>query len=234
MILLEICCDDVAGAAIAEQNGAHRVELCADLAHGGTTPSLSTVSAVLASISTIDLQVLIRQRPGDFVYSSAEVDAMVSDIAAIRALVPPAGVTVGFVIGALTQDGRVDVPTMERLLLATGLAPVTFHRAFDSVTDQEESLEDIIELGIDKVLTSGGHETALEGIGSLANLVEQAETRISVLAAGSIRAHNVAQIVRKTAVDEVHLRANVTADSSTTSPDVVRDVVTALAELGYP
>jgi copper homeostasis protein len=227
MTLVEICHEDLAGAAIAETCGADRVELCTGLAQGGTTPSLGTVSTVLASIRTIGLQVLIRQRPGDFVHDVAEVNAMVSDIAAIRALPRPTGVTVGFVIGALTGDGRVDVPATTRLRRACGTAPVTFHRAFDAVANQVEALETIIDLGLDRVLTSGGQLTAGAGITHLADLVERADQRISVLAAGGIRAHNVAEIVRRTGVSEVHLRANATAGSSPTSPQVVRAVIAA-------
>jgi len=235
MTLLEICLDDIGGAAIAEHCGADRIELCADLAQGGTTPSLGTVSAVLASITSVGAHILVRQRPGDFVYRGIEVDAMVRDIEAIGALTRPAGVTVGFVVGALTADGQVDLAVMTLLLRACGSAPVTFHRAFDAVTDQSESLEVIIDLGIDRVLTSGGQATALAGIGNLADLVDQADNRLSILAAGSIRPDNVAEIVRKTGVSEVHLRAQSTADGNpgstppTTSAEVVRAVSSALA-----
>ena len=231
MTLLEICLDDLGGAAIAEHCGADRIELCADLAQGGTTASLGTVATVLASISTVGAQILIRQRPGDFVYQRTEVDAMVRDIEAIGALTRPADVNVRFVVGALTADGRVDVPVMTRLLRACGSAPVTFHRAFDAVADQGASLEVIVDLGIDRVLTSGGQASALAGVGQLADLVDQADDRVSILAAGSIRPHNVAEIVRKTGVSEVHLRAatDETSALSATSAEVVRAVSRALA-----
>jgi copper homeostasis protein len=226
--LLEICLDDVAGAAVAEQAGADRIELCADLAQGGTTPSIGTVSTVLRSISTVGVQVLIRQRPGDFGYSAIEVEAMVSDIEAITRLPRPIGVTVGFVIGALTADARIDVPTTARLLEACGAAPVTFHRAFDEVADQRASLETLIELGLGRVLTSGGRPTALAGMDRLAGLVDQAAGRISVLVAGGVRAHNVVQIVRGTGAGEVHLRTTAGLTSATTSADVVRTIAAAL------
>jgi copper homeostasis protein len=233
MTLLEICLDDVGGAAVAEQSGADRIELCANLGQGGTTPDLGVVSSVLGTVTAVDVQVLVRSRPGDFVYTRAEVDAMATDIAAIGALMPPNGVTVGFVIGALTGDGRVDVPAMTRLRRACGSAPVTFHKAFDEAANLKESLEVIIDLGMTRVLTSGGQPTALAGVGALADLVEQATGRISILAGGGIRAHNVVEIVRRTGVTEVHLRASGTASaistSSTGTPATSAEVVQAVA-----
>ncbi|HST82385.1 MAG TPA: copper homeostasis protein CutC [Kineosporiaceae bacterium] len=231
MTALEICLDDVAGAAIAERNGADRVELCANLAQGGTTPSIGTIATVLASVTTVDVQVLVRQRPGDFCYAPLEVAAMVHDIETIGALVRPAGVKVGFVIGALTRDQQVDVPVLARLVRACDSSPVTFHKAFDSVPDQSTALEIIIDLGIERVLTSGGQATAVAGLSNLASLVEQANGRTSVLAGGGIRAHNVEGIVRGSGVREVHLRATPTAGGTTTSAEVVRAVVASLARV---
>jgi copper homeostasis protein len=152
----------------------------------------------------------------------------VADIVAVRALPRPPTVTVGFVIGALTRNGAIDVPVTTRLLRACAGVPVTFHRAFDVVTDQGSALEVLIDLGLDRVLTSGGQPTAVAGIDSLAELVERADERISVLAAGGIRARNVAEIVRRTGVREVHLRANPAADSASTSAMVVQAVRAAL------
>jgi copper homeostasis protein len=233
MTLLEICLDDVGCAAIAEQSGADRIELCANLGQGGTTPDFGIVSSVLGTVTAVDVQVLVRSRPGDFVYTRAEVDAMVTDIVAIGALAPPAGVTVGFVIGALTGDGCVDVPAMTRLRRACGSAPATFHKAFDEAANLKESLEVIIDLGMTRVLTSGGQPTALAGVGALADLVEQATGRISILAGGGIRAHNVVEIVRRTGVTEVHLRASGTSSaistSSTRAPATSAEVVRAVA-----
>jgi copper homeostasis protein len=229
-VLLEICLEDVAGAALAERGGADRIELCSDLAQGGTTPSIGTVSTVLNSVNTVGVQVLVRQRPGDFVYSPVEVDAMVTDIEAIGALARPAGVTVGFVVGALTRDARVDLSVMSRLLEAAGTAPVTFHRAFDEVADRRAALETLIDLGVGHVLTSGGQVTAVAGIADLAGLVDQAGDRISVLAAGHVRPHNVAEIVRKSGVGEVHLRAQTPSKPTCTSAEVIRAVAAALAD----
>ena len=155
MTILEVCLDDLAGALTAERSGAHRIELCAALDDGGITPSVGTVTTVLASLTSMTVMVLIRQRGGDFVYSPAEVDAMVADITAIRSLPRADGVIVGFVIGALTADGTIDEAATTALLAACEEHPVTFHKAFDLTVDQPKALETLIELGVARVLTSG-------------------------------------------------------------------------------
>lgn len=242
MTVLEICLDDVEGAATAESHGADRIELCANLSEGGTTPSIGTVKTVLDSITTIGVQVLIRQRPGDFVFSSAEVSAMCADIEAIRSLETPPSVTVGFVIGALDRDNLIDVEATERMLDACGEAPVTFHKAFDYTPDLGSSLDTLISLGIHRVLTSGGPGSALDGVENLAALMARSAGRVSILAAGGIRAHNVAQVLTRTGVPEVHLRAGEpvpirrhgqptaydTAGRTVTSAAVIDDVLVQL------
>jgi copper homeostasis protein len=205
--LLEVCLDDIQGAVAAERCGADRIELCANLGAGGTTPSIGTVATVLSAVQRIGVQVLVRQREGDFVYSPAELDAMCADMDAIRALAAPDGVEVGFVIGALTADGAIDRDAVTRLMRAAGGAAVTFHRAFDQAEEAGLALETLIDLGVDRVLTSGGAPTAEEGASALAGLVEQSAGRIAILAGGGIRPHNAAVIVARTGVTEVHLRA---------------------------
>ncbi len=205
MTAVEICIDDVEGATVAEQCGADRVEVCAALSEGGTTPSIGLVSAVLARVSRIGVQVLVRPRAGDFVYSPAEVDVMLADIAAVRAL--PAAVPVGFVVGALTAAGSIDTAVLARLVEAAGPCPVTFHRAFDTLPDLPAALPALVSAGVARVLTSGGAPTAAEGAEVLRSLVSLADGRIVVLAAGSVRGANVAALVAATGVPEVHLRA---------------------------
>lgn len=214
MTLLEVCLDDVDGAIIADQRGADRIELCTGLADGGTTPSIGTVATVLRSVQRIGVQLLVRQRGGDFVYSRTELDAMCADIEAFRALAAApgvdggtGGVTVGFVLGALTPDGAVDVSAMERLLAATGSAPVTFHKAIDVTSDLRESLRAVIDLGIGRILTSGGQPSAVAGSDMIADLVQRSAGRVQIMAAGGIRPDNVAGIIARTGVPEVHLRA---------------------------
>ncbi|WP_374008594.1 copper homeostasis protein CutC [Leifsonia sp. LS-T14] len=207
MTVVEICLDDLAGVRVAEEAGADRVELCAALGEGGITPSIGTVAGALRAAARIGIQVLIRQRPGDFVYDEVEVQAMVDDIHSMRALPNPAGVTLGFVIGALRDDGRINGDATRRLVAACGDAPVTFHKAFDQVEDRAAALEQLVGFGITRVLTSGCAPAAREGAEGLARLVDQAGDRITILAGGGVRPGNAAEIVAATGVREVHLRA---------------------------
>lgn len=209
MTLVEVCLDDLDGIAIAERAGADRVELCASLAEGGTTPSLGTVAVALRTVRRIGVNILVRQRPGDFVFSRAEVDAMVDDIRAIRALPNPSAVTLGFVIGALRPDGSVDIDATRRMLEACEGTPVTFHKAFDQTPDLPAALDELIGLGVTRILTSGGEATARDGAVKLAELVVRARGRVSILAGGGLRPANVAELVGRTGVPEVHLRAGV-------------------------
>jgi copper homeostasis protein len=245
MSVLEVCLDDIDGAIAAERAGAARIELCAALDDGGITPSLGTVAAVLASVTSLTVMVLIRQRGGDFVYSPAEVDAMVADIHAIRRLDRPDGVGLGFVIGALTPSGVVDEEVTARLVAACGDHPVTFHKAFDLSFDLGSELETLVSLGVARVLTSGGATTALEGAEALARLVAQSKGRIEILAGGGVRAHNAREIMTRTGVTELHFRAShdvpsrghqggasALYDSGTrtvTSEDLVRGMLAAVA-----
>jgi copper homeostasis protein len=240
--LVEICLDDLAGIRVAEEPGADRVELCAALGDGGITPSIGTVAGALRLASRIGIQVLVRQRPGDFVYSDDELQAMVDDIHSIRALANPSGVPIGFVIGALRADGEVNVDATRRLVASCGDAPVTFHKAFDQVPDRGAALDRLAALGVSRVLTSGGAATALEGADELARLVDLAGDRVTILAGGGVRPANVADIIERSGVSEVHLRAVVpvasaaagaptaydTGERDVTSADVVRAVVAAV------
>ncbi|MCD2443842.1 copper homeostasis protein CutC [Agromyces sp. SYSU K20354] len=214
MTLLEICLDDVDGAPVAEAAGADRLELCAAIGEGGITPSLGTVAAVFDRVRHVGVQVLVRQRPGDFVYSDAELDAMAADIRAIRALPRPEGVKLGFVVGALTPDGTIDRSATERLVAAARDVPVTFHKAFDQCPDQFAALDRLIDLGCERVLTSGGAVSAIEGSAQLAELVAHASGRIAVLAGGGVRPDHVGELVRTTGVGEVHLRAGASVPSA--------------------
>ena len=214
MTLLEICLDDVDGAPIAEAAGAGRLELCASLGEGGITPSLGTVAAVFDRVQHVGVQVLVRQRPGDFVYSDGELDSMAADIGAIRALPRPEGARLGFVVGALSPDGSIDRPATERLVAAAGDVPVTFHKAFDQCPDQFAALDQLVALGFERVLTSGGAATAIEGSAQLARLVSHASGRIAVLAGGGVRPDHVGALIRRTGVGEVHLRAGASVPSA--------------------
>ena len=227
MTLVEICVDDVAGARTAEHAGADRVELCADLLEGGITPSPGMVERTLAAVTRVGVQVLIRPRGGDFRYDADEVAVMRADVRAVRALGDGAPVPVGFVLSGLTADGRVDRDVLAALVDECWGAPTTFSKAFDEVPDRAAALDVLAELGVQRVLTSGGAATAAAGAGELRALA--ADGRVTVLAGGSVRSGNVADLLRRTGVPEVHLRAPGPADGRPrTSPDEVAAVVAAV------
>jgi copper homeostasis protein len=204
----EVCVDGVAGAVAAERAGADRVELCAALFEGGLTPSLGTVEQTLSRVSRIRVHPIVRPRGGDFCYDADELAVMERDITRFRA----AGVP-GVVIGALTPDGAVDSPTVRRLLAAADGLSVTFHRAFDMVADPLAALDTLVELGIDRVLSSGQEASALDGAPLIAELVAAAGDRIAVMAGAGVTHRNVARIVAQTGVSEVHFSAGEIADS---------------------
>lgn len=207
MKLLEVCVDDIAGARIAERAGADRIEFCGDISSGGTTPSIGTINVALQEVQRMSIRILVRQRGGDFVYSPAEVEAMINDIQAIHEASADKEIDLGFVIGALSQDGSIDMPTTRSIMDACGTRPVTFHKAFDLTTDLDRSLDQLIDLGVSTVLTSGGAPTAVEGKEALRRLKQRAAGRIELLAGGGVRPHNVLEIVKDSGLEHVHFRA---------------------------
>jgi len=226
MTLVEICVSDVPSALAAEKAGADRVELCADLGQGGTTPSLGAVEVALRTLRRVGVRVMVRPRGGDFRVGEVERQVMLADIAAIRALANPHGLAVGVVVGALTADGQLDRPVLADLIEAAGPLPVTVHKAFDEIDDQTAALEQIVDLGADAILTSGGAPSALAGAARIAALGSRAAGRLRVIAAGGIRSANVDEVLARTGATEIHLRAPIQrAGRETTDPDEVRRVV---------
>lgn len=201
-LLLEIAADGLGSALAAQAGGADRVELCADLANGGVTPSVGVIAAARAAL-TLPLHVLIRPRAGDFYYSQAEIRAMQYDIEECARL----GCH-GIVIGALDAAGEVDVAVCRELIAAAGPMSITFHRAFDTVSDREAALEALVGLGCKRVLTSGAHSSAPEGATVIAAVVRQAAGRIGVIAGAGIRPKDVRQLVTATGVREIHASAS--------------------------
>ena len=201
MPLLEIAAASIASALAAQEGGADRIELCANLREGGTTPSHGTLVEARRRLR-IPIHVLIRPRGGDFLYDVAEVAAMISDIEDCAR----SGAD-GVVIGALDADGNVDLALCRRLVAAAGKLDVTFHRAFDAARDPAAALEDIIALGCARVLTSGAAASATQGAEAIANHVRQANGRIAILAGGGVNADNVRELVARTGVTECHSSA---------------------------
>jgi copper homeostasis protein len=207
---IEICIDSVEGMAAALQGGAGRVELCADLLSGGTTPSAGMIRHVRTQ-SRLGLMVIIRPRGGDFLYSDLELDVMLDDIRTAAQLGAD-----GVVIGCLRADGRVDLDRNARLIDAARPLAVTFHRAFDLTPDPRQALEDLVCLGADRVLTSGQEAGAFEGRERIAELQRQAAGRIIVMPGGGITPDNVGRIIEATGVTEVHLSARREVESGAT------------------
>lgn len=206
-VAVEICVDDRAGALVADRGRADRIELCANLLEGGTTPSLGLIQSVLRSVEHTGVQVIVRPRGGDFVYDDDEIDVMCADLAAIAEAAAGAATPVGVVTGALNRTGAVDRVALQRLVAAAFPLPVTFHKAFDATPDLLVAYDVLRELGVTRVLTSGGPGTALEGVEVLAELVRRSEAGgPTVLVGGSVRPANVRRILAATGAREVHMR----------------------------
>ncbi|HEV7550049.1 MAG TPA: copper homeostasis protein CutC [Candidatus Angelobacter sp.] len=196
--MLEICVDSVESAAASERGGADRVELCAGLPEGGTTPSAGMIAAVRKKIA-IGLQVMIRPRGGDFCYSADEFGIMQRDILIAKQL----GANC-VVFGILDTDGKVDKERIRQLVNMARPLKVTCHRAFDMARDQEQALEDLMEIGVDRVLTSGGKKSAVDAMPTLKQLVQQSNGRIAVMACGELSIANVKAVIAYSNVTEVH------------------------------
>lgn len=198
-MIVELSTDTVDGALAADALGADRVELCAAGALGGLTPGPGLLAAALAGCTRTEVHVLVRPRDGGFRYAPAEVDAMLTDVRHAVA----AGAA-GVVIGALTASGAVDRPVVAELVAAAHGREVTFHRAIDVCADPVAALDVLAGLGVRRVLSSGQAPTALAGAPVLARLREVAGGRLTVMACGGIRPHNVREVVAATGVRDVH------------------------------
>ncbi|KAH0623849.1 hypothetical protein JD844_007018 [Phrynosoma platyrhinos] len=203
--LMEICVDSVESAVNAERGGAGRLELCANLMEGGTTPSIGLLQVVKQCIR-VPVFVIIRPRGGDFLYSDREVEVMKADIR----LAKQHGAD-GLVFGALTEDGRVDTELCTALLAASRPLPVTFHRAFDMVYDPMTALETLISLGFERVLTSGCDSSALEGLPLIKRLTDQVAQ--SSTSGGGITERNLQRILEGSGASEFHCSARSAKDS---------------------
>ncbi len=198
---IEIAVFNIESALAAYKYGAHRIELCSAPAEGGLTPSPASMRLVRKHVK-IPVHVMIRPREGDFCYSAIEFEAMLLDIAAAKMV----GME-GIVAGILNPDGTVDEKRTSIMVDAAAPMNVTFHRAFDMTVDQDEALETIIYTGCTRILTSGGQQTAMQGIEKLALLTQKAGNRIIIMPGSGVNEINIANIAKQTLATEFHLSA---------------------------
>jgi len=200
-ILLEIVASTAEDCIAAERGGADRIELCAAIGTGGLTPSLGTVIEARKSVR-IPVMTMVRPRAGGFCYSPGDFATMRRD----AALLLEHGAD-GIVFGILQSDGSIDTHRCGELVEIANGKQTVFHRAFDVVPDASNALEELIDLGFTRVLTSGQKKTAMDGRELIRSLIAQAATRIEVLPGGGVRALNVRQLVTATGCTQVHLTA---------------------------
>ena len=213
----EICANSVESCIAAQKGGAQRVELCAGIPEGGTTPSIGEIRTARKMID-IKLHVIIRPRGGDFLYSTIEKNTMIEDIYAAR----EAGAD-GLVFGALTPDGDIDLKLMKELMDASGNCPVTFHRAFDRCKDPFRALEEIIDLGATRILTSGQQPSAPQGAALIRQLIERSKDRIIILAGCGVNENNIRQLAQESGAHEFHFsaRENIRSSMRYSNPEVL-------------
>ncbi|GGI56538.1 copper homeostasis protein CutC [Winogradskyella haliclonae] len=201
-MILEVCANSYQSAKNAQDAGAHRIELCQELSVGGITPSYGLIDLVKSKLS-IPVFVLVRPRSGDFVYSDDEFNVIKKDIQICKDL----GCD-GIVSGVLNSDGIIDIERTNELILCSKPLPFTFHRAFDEVVNPAEALEQLIDLGVERVLTSGQKKSAEEGLAILKHLNKVANGRITILAGGGISLGNASKF-KGIGLKEIHASASI-------------------------
>ncbi len=204
---LEVIGFNIESCILAQATGAHRIELCDNPGEGGTTPSYGFIKAA-RSVLQIELYPIIRPRGGDFFYTAAEFEVMKADVKICKEL----GCD-GVVIGILNTDGTVDKERCKQLVALAYPLGVTFHRAFDRVKDASQALEDVIEIGCERILTSGLVPHALDGAETLAALIKQADERIIIMPGSGVRSDNIIELTQKTSAVEFHTSARININS---------------------
>ena len=211
--VLEVCCADIASVRAAALANAPRIELCSVLAVGGVTPSTGTL-AIAREIYSGAINVLIRHREGDFIYNDTEKEVMLADIEAV------AGKADAVVVGELDFASQA-VSKAKSLGLS-----ITFHRAFDDCKDQSEALEQLIALGYDRILTSGGADNVCDGLDSLTALVRQADGRIIILPGGGVNTSNAAMVTERSGATEIH--GSCRKDSPSSDPAIITSIIKSI------
>lgn len=198
---LEICCYTAESAILAEAAGAHRIELCDNYAEGGTTPSFATIQKVVDNLE-VPVNVIVRPRGGDFLYSELEYAIIKEDVRKIEEL----GAN-GVVVGFLTANGEIDLSRTEAIMELADNMEVTFHRAFDMCKDPYKALDQLIELGVIRILTSGRMNSALEGADLIGKLVQRAQNNIIIMPGGGVNEKNISELIHSTNALEYHSSA---------------------------
>lgn len=204
---LEVIGFNIESCIAAQDGGAHRIELCASPGEGGTTPSYAFIKTAREKLH-IDLYVMIRARGGDFLYSDDDFELMKNDITICK----QSGCD-GIVTGILTKDGKVDKDRCKELIDLAYPLEATFHRAFDRVADPLEALEDVIDLGFERILTSGLKPKAIESVNLLSQLIKQAGERIIIMPGSGVSAANIIEIAESTGAKEFHSSASISKES---------------------
>jgi len=209
MIDIEICAESFETAITASKFGAKRIELCANLNEGGTTPSFGIIQKC-ASLKTVEVHVMIRPRSGNFIYNNDELNIMARDIVAAAI----AGAK-GVVFGCLTNENKLDIPSTLFLVEAAlkQKLKITFHRAIDFIQDYEKAIEDLIHIGVNRILTSGGKNSAFEGIEQLKKMVGLSNNRIEIMAGAGVNSSNASQLL-KTGIHALHFTTRKKATSN--------------------
>lgn len=227
--ILEVCCPDTESVNAAKTGGADRIELCSSLETGGLTPSAALIDYAVRLMPE-RVNVLIRPRAGDFLYSPEEIDTILNDIDfAVR------HGAAGIVCGALTADGRLDTDVLRLMLEATGAASFTLHRAFDMCRNPHDALEEAVRLGIDRILTSGLSSDVMTGCGMLSELHNAAAGRIIIMAGGGVSRDNATTLMQTTGIRELHASCKVNRKSGMTfRRDSVSMSTPGSDEFSYP
>ena len=207
-MICEVVVYNIESALRAQEGGADRIELCDNSAEGGTTPSFAMIEQVRQNIS-MDVYVMLRPRGGDFCYNNYEFHIMKRDLSQCQRLSVD-----GLVFGILNPNGTIDKKRCAELIKTTRPLKVTCHRAFDMTRDPFEAMEDCIEIGFDRILTSGRRTKAMEGSDLIAELVKKASGRIAIMAGSGVNVETVSEIVKRTAVKEIHFSAASFRDSA--------------------
>ena len=221
--LLEVCIDTLAAAQSAIRGGAGRLEVCGDLSIGGVTPGRALVEKI-QSICDLPLAMMIRPRAGDFVYSATEIETMLESIRLAKEL----GVE-SVVLGVLDSEGYVDRAVLGRLITAAEPLDIVFHRAFDECANPQATLDYLMQVGVDRLLTSGQQPTAALGIPLLRSLVEQADSRLTIMPGAGIDAQNIRDIAISVGATAYH--GSCKGSTSSTDAAEVRAIVRQLAVL---